>query len=45
MPKVTLGIKGLPEILGLDYEIEKPYWGPSKLDTRHSGNTARCSLV
>ena len=29
MPKVTLGITGLPEILGRDYGIEKPYWGPS----------------
>ena len=31
MPKVTLGITGLPEILGRDYGIEKPYWGPSNL--------------
>ena len=29
MPKVTLGITGLPEILGRDYGIEKPYWGSS----------------
>ena len=29
MPKVTLGITGLPENLGRDYGIEKPYWGPS----------------
>ena len=29
MPKVTLGITGLPEILGRDYGIEKPYWVPS----------------
>ena len=29
MPKVTLGITGLPEILGRDYGIKKPYWGPS----------------
>ena len=28
-PKVTLGITGLPENLGRDYGIEKPYWGPS----------------
>ena len=30
MPKVTLGITGLPEILGRDHGIEKPYWGPSE---------------
>ena len=29
MPKVTLGITGLPAILGRDYGIEKPHWGPS----------------
>ena len=29
MPKITLGITGLLEILGRDYGIEKPYWGPS----------------
>ena len=29
MPKITLGIKGLHEILGRDYRIEEPYWGPS----------------
>ena len=29
MPKVTLGITGLPQILGGDYGIEKPYWVPS----------------
>ena len=27
MPKITLGIKGLHEILGQDYGIEEPYWG------------------
>ena len=27
--KITLGITGLPEILGRDYGIEKPYWGPA----------------
>ena len=31
MPKVTLGITGLPENLGRDYGIEKPYWGPSQM--------------
>ena len=30
MPKITLGITGLDEILGRDYEIEKPYWGLSE---------------
>jgi len=29
IPKVTLGITGLPELLGQDHGIEKPYWGPS----------------
>ena len=28
MPKITLGITGLHEILGRDYGIEEPYWGP-----------------
>ena len=30
MPKITFGIMGLLEILGRDYGIEKPYYGPSK---------------
>ena len=30
MPKISLGIMGLHEILGPDYGIEKPYWGPSE---------------
>ena len=29
MPKIALGITGLLKILGLDYGIEEPYWGPS----------------
>ena len=29
MPKITLGIKGLHEILSRDYGIEEPYWEPS----------------
>ena len=29
MPKITLGITGLHEILGRDYGIDEPYWGPS----------------
>ena len=28
MPKITLGIMGLQNILGRDYWIEEPYWGP-----------------
>ena len=28
MPKITLRITGLHEILGPDYGIEEPYWGP-----------------
>ena len=28
MPKLTLGITGVPEILGRDYRIEERYWGP-----------------
>ena len=31
MPKIALGITGLLEILGRDYGIEEPYWGPSPL--------------
>ena len=30
MPKITLGITGLHEVLGRDYRSEKPYWGPSE---------------
>ena len=30
MPKITLGVTGLPEISGRDYGIEKPYWGPAE---------------
>ena len=31
MPKITLEITGLHEILGRDYGIEEPYWGTSLL--------------
>ena len=31
MLKISLGIMGLHEILGPDYGIEKPYWGPSEI--------------
>ena len=31
MPKITLGITGLLEILGRDHGVEKPYWGRSIL--------------
>ena len=27
MPKITLGITGLHEIMGRDYKIEEPHWG------------------
>ena len=30
MPKITLGITGLQEVLGRDYGTQKPYWGPSE---------------
>ena len=30
MPKITLGITGLHEVLGRDYGSEKPYRGPSE---------------
>ena len=30
MPKITLGITRLQEVLGRDYGSEKPYWGPSE---------------
>ena len=29
MPKITVGITGLPEILDRDYGIEELDWGPS----------------
>ena len=29
MPKITIGITELHEILGRDYGIEEPYWGSS----------------
>ena len=31
MPKITLRITGVPEILGQDHGIEERYWGPSNL--------------
>ena len=27
MPKITLGITGLHEIMGQDYKIKEPHWG------------------
>ena len=35
MPKMTLGIRELHEILGRDYGIEESYWGPSKVKKLH----------
>ena len=29
MPKITIGITGLRQILGRDYTIEELYWEPS----------------
>ena len=29
MPKITLGITGVPESLGRDYGLEERYWGAS----------------
>ena len=37
MPKIALGITGLLEILGRDYGIEEPYWGPSRRLSAVSG--------
>ena len=53
MPKVTLGITGLPEILGRGYGIEKPFWGPSKhshsllfrVETRYQWNSNTFDLI
>ena len=30
MPKITLRITGLHEILGRDHGIEEPYWEPAR---------------
>ena len=32
MPKITIGITGLPEILGRGQGIEERYWEPSVSD-------------
>ena len=42
MPKITLGITGLHKILGRDYGIEEPYWGPSY---RYSIRLNRCDVL
>ena len=42
MPKITLGITGLHKILGRDYGIEEPYWGPSY---RYSICLSRCDVL
>ena len=34
MPNITLAITGLHEILGRDYGIEEPYWGPTLVSCR-----------
>ena len=33
MPKITLGITGLHEVLGRDYGSEKLYWDPLRMKT------------
>ena len=35
MPKITIGFTGLHEILGRNYGIEGPFWGPSKRIENH----------
>ena len=42
MPKIALGITGLLEILGRDYGIEEPYWGPALIV---DADTERCGYV
>ena len=42
MPKITLGITGLHKILGRDYGIEEPHWGPSY---RYSIRLSRCDVL
>ena len=42
MPKITLGITGLHKILGRNYGIEEPYWGPSY---RYSIRLSRCDVL
>ena len=47
MPKIALGITGLLEILGRDYGIEEPYWGPSLIvdaDTERFGYVASLDI-
>ena len=34
--KNNIGFTGLHEILGRDYGIEEPYWGPSKRGENHA---------
>ena len=43
MPKITLGITGLPEILGRDHGIEEHYWEPS-VDTYCFENGEKISV-
>ena len=35
MPKVIIGITRWYEILGRNYGIEEPYWGPSPLHAKY----------
>ena len=45
MPKITLGITGLHEVLGRDYGSEEPYWGPSENESLLSPGFHYRSLV
>ena len=38
MPKITLEVTGLHEILGRDYGSEEHYWGPSSFFRRTRGH-------
>ena len=45
MPKITLGITGLHEVLGGNYGSEKPYWGHSENESLLSPGLHYRSLV
>ena len=41
MSNITLGITGFQEILGRDYGIEEPYWGPTLVSCRWKTDSCR----
>ena len=41
MSNITLGITGFHEILGRDYGIEEPYWGPKLVSSRWKTDSSR----